>query len=193
SSSSEEALYISPSKRTALSKNKKVFATLTGDFMNYQSFPQLNDRYLSIPLMGSGLFDADLRHWLALPKSLYAVDGLTCNKIGVSYTPYRDQPNRCFATPSSCLRSQIADYQIASTIPPPLSENDNLLRATPPKPKYSIRYIYYKVVMQSEAATKNNLMIVIKDIATSVVTLELDASSVQWLQHRLASYLQLTY
>jgi len=108
-----EALYISPSKRTALSKNKKVFATLTGDFMNYQSFPQLNDRYLSIPLMDSGLFDADLRHWLALPKSLYAVDGLTCNKIGVSYTPYRDQPNRCFATPSSCLRSQIADYQIA--------------------------------------------------------------------------------
>ncbi len=70
---------------------------------------------------GSGLFDADLRHWLALPKSLYAVDGLTCNKIGVSYTPYRDQPNRCFATPSSCLRSQIADYQIASTIPSPLS------------------------------------------------------------------------
>ncbi len=41
-----------------------------------------------------------------------------------------------------------------------------------------------KVVMQSDAASKNNLMIVIKDIMTSVVTLELDASSVQWLQHR---------
>jgi hypothetical protein len=41
--------------------------------------------------------------------------------------------------------------------------------------------------MQSDSATKNNLMIVIKNIMTSVVTLELDASSVQWLQHRLVA------
>ena len=45
----KETLYLSPTQRSALSAQKGVLASLAGDFVNYKSFPQLNDRYLSIP------------------------------------------------------------------------------------------------------------------------------------------------
>lgn len=36
--------------------------------------------------------------------------GMTCNKIGVSYTAFRDQGNACGSLPMSCLQNQIEDH-----------------------------------------------------------------------------------
>ena len=44
------------------------------------------------------MFQASVKNvseWMAIHKDLFDMSGFTCNKIGVSYTAFRHQTNRC--------------------------------------------------------------------------------------------------
>lgn len=53
------------------------------------------------------------KKWLILSKSLFTINGLDCNKIGISYPGFRNQPgDHCSEFPNTCLHSQIKDYAL---------------------------------------------------------------------------------
>ncbi len=37
----------------------------------------------------------NISEWMAIEKQYFDLSGFSCNKIGVSYTAFRRQPNRC--------------------------------------------------------------------------------------------------
>ena len=37
----------------------------------------------------------NMSEWMAVDKPLFDMSGYTCNKIGVSYSAFRHQPNAC--------------------------------------------------------------------------------------------------
>ena len=51
--------------------------------------------------------------WLLVDKTAVTLDGTVCNKIGVSYTAFRQQPSACTSLAGSCLHNQPEDMQLA--------------------------------------------------------------------------------
>ena len=51
--------------------------------------------------------------WLLVDKTAVTRDGTVCNKIGTSYTAFRNQQGACRSTAGSCLRNQLEDFQLA--------------------------------------------------------------------------------
>jgi type IV pilus biogenesis protein CpaD/CtpE len=47
---------------------------------------------------------------MLLDRSYADFSGLTCNKIGVSFTAFRYQPSGCGNWPQACLANQLDDY-----------------------------------------------------------------------------------
>jgi len=45
-----------------------------------------------------------------LDKYLFTLDGSECNKIGVSYSAFRYESNKCQNRVGNCLKNQINNY-----------------------------------------------------------------------------------
>lgn len=45
--------------------------------------------------------------WMLLERVRFTLDGLECNKIGVSYEAFSGQPNFCSSPFESCLQNQL--------------------------------------------------------------------------------------
>ena len=53
------------------------------------------------------------KRWLVLPKSLFTIDGNECNKIGISWSGFRNQNgDHCSEEPNTCLHSQLDEYAV---------------------------------------------------------------------------------
>lgn len=48
--------------------------------------------------------------WMLLERVRFTLDGLECDKIGVSYQAFRSQPDFCGAPFESCLHNQLWHY-----------------------------------------------------------------------------------
>ena len=48
--------------------------------------------------------------WMLLDKNHFALDGRSCNKIGVGYTAFRHQSSLCDRIEGSCLNNQPKDF-----------------------------------------------------------------------------------
>ena len=48
--------------------------------------------------------------WMFIEKELCTGSGLECNKIGVSYSAFRNEEGKCGKPIGSCIRNQIEDY-----------------------------------------------------------------------------------
>lgn len=55
--------------------------------------------------------------WMLLERVRFTLDGLECNKIGVSYEAFNGQPNFCASPFWSCLHNQLANFWEVSSIP----------------------------------------------------------------------------
>lgn len=55
-------------------------------------------------------FGNNYSKWMLLERVRFTLDGLECNKIGVSYEAYRGQPNFCSSPFWSCLHNQLSDF-----------------------------------------------------------------------------------
>ena len=110
-------LELGPHAPGATSPDGKVTARLLGDLSAYTGDmrPLGETKYLMVPsapatharvLAGAGA-------WLLVDKTAVTLDGTVCNKIGVSYTAFRQQPSACTSLAGSCLHNQPEDMQLA--------------------------------------------------------------------------------
>jgi len=63
-------------------------------------------------LVDNALSYAEIKkQWMVLRDNFFTLDGNECNKIGVSYSGFRNQPGqKCNEPQNTCLASQIKDY-----------------------------------------------------------------------------------
>jgi hypothetical protein len=54
--------------------------------------------------------------WMLLERVRFTLDGLECNKIGVSYEAFNGQPSFCASPFWSCLHNQLWNFREVSQI-----------------------------------------------------------------------------
>jgi len=104
-------LFLSPNNRISSSEDNKVISRLIGDFLPSTEIRSFSNYYLLIPSYPSNhpmVIQGPL-NWLLIPKEYFSLDGRECNKIGVSYSAFRNQQNRCLMRIGDCLNNQISD------------------------------------------------------------------------------------
>ncbi|KAF6154449.1 hypothetical protein GIB67_028341 [Kingdonia uniflora] len=105
---------VGPENRTASSSDNFLRVNLIGDFAGYTSIPSLEDFYLVTPKAADSGQPPNLGRnfsmWMLLERVRFTLDGLECNKIGVSYEAYNGQPNFCSSPLWSCLHNQLWNF-----------------------------------------------------------------------------------
>ena len=54
--------------------------------------------------------------WMLLERVRFTLDGLECNKIGLSYEAFNGQPDFCFSPFWSCLHNQLWNFWEVSNL-----------------------------------------------------------------------------
>ena len=85
-------------------------------FIDYQLFLDLNcwEFLLSLWKGGPGQpqnLGGNFSLWMLLERVRFTLDGLECNKIGVSYEAFNGQPNFCASPFWSCLHNQLWNFR----------------------------------------------------------------------------------
>eukprot|EP01080_Neovahlkampfia_damariscottae_P003731 gene3731-6619_t len=93
-------------------KSSQVIGSLSGDFSGYKSIPDFQDKFLFVPLfpLSNERVKGGMKNWMLIDKLHVDKTGFTCNKIGVSYSAFRNQANQCGASPNDCLHNQVEDF-----------------------------------------------------------------------------------
>jgi hypothetical protein len=112
-STSTTSLVLSPSQMSA--RNSDIHIEMVGDFASYAEIESLRDHWLMIPiqpgLSPNEIFSSNLDMWMVFPSSKVSTQG-ECDKIGVSYTSFKFQPDRCSKPFGSCLSNQIYHFEM---------------------------------------------------------------------------------
>ncbi|GLT40469.1 hypothetical protein SLA2020_146060 [Shorea laevis] len=105
---------VGPENRTAMSNDNFLRVSLVGDFVGYTNIPTFEDFYLVIPRQGGPGQPENLgmnySMWMLLERVRFTLDGVECNKIGVSYEAFNGQPNFCSSPFWSCLHNQLWNF-----------------------------------------------------------------------------------
>ncbi|TVU08857.1 hypothetical protein EJB05_42277, partial [Eragrostis curvula] len=106
---------VGPDNMTVVSGDNFLRVTVIGDFAAYKSMPHYEGTYLVIPRKGEGsgppeAVGDDYSRWMLLAQSHFTEDGNECNKIGVGYQAFQNQPDFCSVPVGSCLFGQLWTY-----------------------------------------------------------------------------------
>ncbi|KAK2989044.1 hypothetical protein RJ640_018833 [Escallonia rubra] len=109
-----QEVVVGPENRTAISNDNFLRVNLIGDYVGYTNIPSFDNYYLVIPRQGSPGEPQNLGRnysmWMLLERVRFTLDGLECNKIGVSYEAFNGQPDFCSAPFWSCLHNQLWNF-----------------------------------------------------------------------------------
>ncbi|KAJ0104526.1 hypothetical protein Patl1_18688 [Pistacia atlantica] len=109
---------VGPSNRTVMSSDNFLRVNLIGDFVGYTSLPLYEEFYLVTPRQGDPGQPQDLGRnlsmWMLLERTRFTLDGLECDKIGVSYEAFNRQPSFCSSPFWTCLHNQLWNYSGSS-------------------------------------------------------------------------------
>lgn len=112
-STSTTTLVLSPSQMSA--QSSEIHVEMIGDFASYAEIESLRNHWLMIPLQPglspNEIFSSNLGMWMIFPSSKVSTQG-ECDKIGVSYTSFKFQSDRCSKPFASCLANQIYNYDV---------------------------------------------------------------------------------
>lgn len=179
-SSSQETLQISPSRGFVINSDRSVSARLLGDLDSYRQIQNLDGYWVMIPVEPGVdpnlIYSQNEDMWVILPPTMVTLTG-ECDKVGVGYTAFRIQSEKCDRPLGSCLRNQLYD----------LGEEDKARVEKGMEPLYNItRYGGGKRNSDQvkEGAGNLSLRLPIKGIRTSMVTLEVKADDVQLVVNR---------
>ncbi|KAK8503820.1 hypothetical protein V6N12_018994 [Hibiscus sabdariffa] len=93
----DEEVIVGPENRTATSEDNFLRVNLIGDFFGYSSIPTFEDFYLVIPRQGApgqpNDMGKNISMWMLLERVRFTLDGVECNKIGVSYEAFNEVLN----------------------------------------------------------------------------------------------------
>ncbi|XP_071686872.1 protein HAPLESS 2-like [Rutidosis leptorrhynchoides] len=105
---------IGPNNRTATSLDNFLRANLIGDYTGYINVPSFEEFFLVIPRQGAPGQPKDLGRdfikWMLLERVRFTLDGRDCDKIGVGYQAYLEQPSFCYVPFKSCIHNQLWNF-----------------------------------------------------------------------------------
>ncbi|CCW68827.1 unnamed protein product [Phytomonas sp. Hart1] len=106
-------LLLTPQNPVVTSKKFGAIATVVGGLLPDTQPLSLTQSMFFAPTVGSkgDPIREGSAEWMILDKSLVTLNGLTCDKVGVSYEAFATQSNRCRKAYGSCLNFQLDDYR----------------------------------------------------------------------------------
>lgn len=166
-----DILNVSPSTPIVTTNNRTLTARLVGDFYPNSPPPSLNSYYLFAPTRPANdpIVLAGTRNWMLLDKSKVTFDDSQCNKIGTSYSAYRNQGNKCEMRVQSCFRSQLLDFYT----------DDIAAELAGSKSQYLLRAFGNFTVVQT--STDRFLQLELPGRYSSMITLEITADNLKFI------------
>ncbi|KAJ4950041.1 hypothetical protein NE237_026873 [Protea cynaroides] len=168
---------VGPENRTVLSNDNFLRVNLIGDFVGYTSIPSFEDFYLVIPRLGGPgqpqSLGSNFSLWMLLERVRFTLDGLECNKIGVSYEAYNGQPNFCSSPFWSCLHNQLWNYWEA--------DQNRINRSQ--VPLFGVEGRFERINQHSNAGT-HSFSIGITEALNTNILLELRADDIEYVYQR---------
>lgn len=61
-------------------------------------------------MQDTSFIDDNSTKWMAIQRGLYTLDGLTCDKIGVSFEAWSNVGDRCNQPKNTCCANQLEDF-----------------------------------------------------------------------------------
>ncbi|GKC90086.1 protein HAPLESS 2 [Tanacetum coccineum] len=109
-----QEVVIGPQNRAAASADSFLRVSLIGEYFGYTDIPSFEDFFLVIPRQGGPgqpkYLGTDYSKWMLLERVRFSLDGMECDKIGVSYQAFNGQPNFCSSPRYSCLHNQLWNF-----------------------------------------------------------------------------------
>ncbi|XP_040987934.1 protein HAPLESS 2 [Juglans microcarpa x Juglans regia] len=167
---------VGPENRT-VSSNDFLRVNLIGDFGGYTNIPSFEDFYLVIPRQGDSGQPQNLGRnfsmWMLLERLRFTLDGLECNKIGVSYEAFNGQPNFCASPFLSCLHNQLWNFQEA---------DQNRIKRNQ-LPLYGIEGRFERINQHPDAGT-HSFSIGVTEVLNTNLLIELSADDIEYVYQR---------
>ncbi|CAN0841440.1 Protein HAPLESS 2, partial [Linum grandiflorum] len=167
---------LGPENRTATSKDNFLRVNLIGDFVGYSSIPSFEDFYLVIPKQGdSGQQEMgrNFSMWMLLERVRFTLDGVDCNKVGVSYEAFSGQSDFCASPFWSCLHNQLWNFWNA--------DQNRISRKQPPL--YVVEGRFERVNEHPNAGT-HSFSIGITEVLNTNLLIELRADDIEYVYQR---------
>nr|TKR97453.1 protein HAPLESS 2 [Populus alba] len=165
---------VGPENRTVTSKDNFLRVNLIGDFVGYSNIPSFEDFYLVIPRQGEPGQPQDLGRnfsmWMLLERVRFTLDGVECNKIGVSYEAFSGQPNLCASPFWSCLHNQLWNFHDA---------DQNRIRRKQ-LPLYGVEGRFERINQHPNAGT-HSFSIGITEVLNTNLLIELTADDIEYV------------
>lgn len=181
-----ELLSLNPSRSIMRSNNGTVLARLLGDLSSYRQIQELDGHWLMIPLQPglspNEILSSNLDMWMVIPPEKVSLSGTECDKVGVGYSAFRYQSNRCDQPIGSCLRNQIFDFEY---------EDERRIEEGLP-PLYNIkRYgggsANTRQLNGMESTGDLSLRLPLSGLQTSIISLEVVADDIQVVTNRASA------
>ena len=100
----ENDLVVSNSQKSA--NNGILQLSIVGDFAPTNPPPDLTSKFLLRPRVPTAE-STPSANWLLVDRQMVTTDGSECNKIGVGYSAFQNQANKCQQRAGSCTGNQI--------------------------------------------------------------------------------------
>ncbi|GMY30216.1 protein HAPLESS 2 [Fagus crenata] len=168
---------VGPENRTATSNDNFLRVNLIGDFVGYTNIPTFEDFYLVIPRQGGPgqpqNLGGNFSLWMLLERVRFTLDGLECNKIGVSYEAFNGQPNFCASPFWSCLHNQLWNFR----------EADKNRISRNQLPLYGVEGRFERINQHPNAGT-HSFSIGVTEVLNTNLLIELSADDVEYVYQR---------
>ncbi|KAL4570816.1 hypothetical protein LXL04_026479 [Taraxacum kok-saghyz] len=168
---------ISPQNRTAISHDNFLRVNLIGDYVGYNDIPSFENFFLVTPRQGNPGQPDDLGRnfsmWMLLERVRFTLDGMECNKIGVSWDAFNTQPNFCTAPFLSCLRNQLWNFWEA--------DKNRINRNQ--VPLYDVEGRFERINQHPNAGSQS-FSIGITEVLNSNLLIELSADDIEYVFQR---------
>ncbi|KAK1374410.1 HAP2-GCS1 domain-containing protein [Heracleum sosnowskyi] len=168
---------VGPNNRTAISNDKFLRANLIGDYVGYTNIPSFDDFYLVIPRQGGPgqpkSLGTNFTMWMLLERVRFTLDGLECNKIGVSFEAFNGQPGFCSAPLWSCLHNQLWNFW----------DTDQNRISRKQVPLYCVEGRFERINQHPNAGSRS-FSIGITEVLNTNLLIELTADDIEYVYQR---------
>ncbi|XP_027362592.1 protein HAPLESS 2 [Abrus precatorius] len=169
---------VGPENRTVISADKFLRVNLIGDFVGYTNIPSFEDFYLVVPRQvrfpGQPQdLGRNISMWMLLERVRFTLDGIECNKIGVSYEAFNRQPNFCSSPFWTCLHNQLWNFR----------EADLNRKSRNQVPLYGLAGRFERINQHPNAGIYS-FSIGITEVLNTNLVIELSANDVEYVYQR---------
>ena len=170
-------LELSPQNTISINEEKNILVKLIGDFIPTDLHPRdFSDKYLCMPTKPENhLFVKQGKYrWMLIDKIRFTLDGSECNKIGVGYSAFRHQTDRCDYEEGSCLKNQLSHLYDQDTTRLYYGQNVEYLLI------YDRNYNYD---FQDNGPSSRSFSYNLKGNINTMIVLEMDTSSIRFVEN----------